>query len=398
MPAHESRNERPLRVCLFTDTLGDVNGVSRFIRTIAETARERGDRLDVLTSTRFECPKTPNVWNITPRYARSMPGYATLDVVWPDAGALSRCAEALTPDVVHVSTPGPVGMVGRRFALRQGLPLVGTYHTDFPAYIAHLFDDAALTWVCRAAMRRFYAPFSRVFTRSAEYAKAMESIGIGAGRIERLVPGIDVRAFDAGLRDERGMVWAGIPGARAESIKALYVGRVSVEKNLPMLARLWPRIAAACQERGVDVQLVVVGDGPYRAEMEQALTGHDAVFAGFRYEQELATMYASSHVFVFPSTTDTLGQVVMEAQCAGLPVVVTNKGGPREVTRDGVTGVVASGEKAWGDAVVRLLVDGPLRTRMGAAARSAVLPMSIEHSFARFWSVHEAVRDAHNAT
>lgn len=398
MLAHEPRDQGPLRVCLFTDTLGDVNGVSRFIRTIGQTALERGDRLDVITSTRFECPQAPNVWNIPSRYARPMPGYSTLEVVWPDARALERCAEALKPDVVHVSTPGPVGMVGRRFALRRGLPLVGTYHTDFPAYVAHLFDDAALTWVCGAAMRRFYAPFARVFTRSAEYARAMEGVGIGASRVERLVPGIDVRAFDAGLRDERGGVWAGIAGARAESVKALYVGRVSVEKNLPMLARHWPRIAAACRGCGVDAQLIVVGDGPYRAEMERALTGHDAVFAGFRHGQELATVYASSHVFVFPSTTDTLGQVVMEAQCAGLPVVVTDKGGPREVTRDGVTGVVASGERAWGDAAARLLVDAPLRTRMGAAARAAVLPMSIEHSFAHFWSVHEAVCIAHKAT
>lgn len=383
-----------MRVCLFTDTLGDVNGVSRFIRTIAETALERGDELHVLTSTRFACPDHSNVWNVPPRWARPMPGYATLDVVWPDAGALVRCAEALKPDVVHVSTPGPVGMVGRRFAIKRGLPLVGTYHTDFPAYVGHLFDDEALAWVCGAAMRRFYAPFARVFTRSDEYRAAMGRVGVGSEKIVRLLPGIDVRAFDAGLKDETGAVWRGVEGARAGSVKALYVGRVSVEKNLPMLARAWGRIEEVCRARGTDVQLVVVGDGPYRGRMERELAGDGGggvVFAGFRHGAELGTIYASSHVFVFPSTTDTLGQVVMEAQCAGLPVVVTDQGGPKGVVTEGVTGFVTATERGFGDAAVRLLTDAGLRERMGAAARAAMAPMSIEKSYAEFWRVHEDV-------
>lgn len=394
MPVHDLQKKRPLRVCLFTDTLGDVNGVSRFIRTIAETALERGDELHVLTSTRFACPDRPNVWNIMPRYARAMPGYATLEVVWPDAGALVRRAGTLKPDVVHVSTPGPVGMVGRRFAVRRGLPLVGTYHTDFPAYVGHLFDDDALAWVCSAAMRRFYAPFARVFTRSDEYRAAMGRVGIGGAKVVRLLPGIDVRAFDAGLKDETGAVWRGMVGARAGSVKALYVGRVSVEKNLPMLVRAWGRIAGACRSRGVDVQLVVVGDGPYREKMERELAGEDVVFAGFRHGTELGTIYASSHVFVFPSTTDTLGQVVMEAQCAALPVVVTDRGGPKGVVADGVTGFVAGTERGFGDAAVRLLTEEGLRERMGAAARAAMAPMSIEKSFQEFWRVHEEAREA----
>ncbi|MBY0261105.1 MAG: glycosyltransferase family 1 protein [Phycisphaerales bacterium] len=378
---------------LFTDTLGDVNGVSRFIRTIAEQALGRGVELHVLTSTRFTCPQRSNVHNVKPRYARPMPAYPTLDIVWPDAGALTRLAERLAPDVVHVSTPGPVGSVGRRFALRRGLPLVGTYHTDFPAYVDHLLDDRVLTWVTEQSMRRFYKPFARVFTRSDDYAKALVGIGVGRERIIRLLPGIDTAAFDIRRRDPSGAVWDGVSGARRGSVKALYVGRVSIEKNLELLVKVWKRVAEACAAGGLDAQLVVVGDGPYRGRMERELAGTGAVFAGFRHGDELATIYASSDLFVFPSTTDTLGQVVMEAQCAGLAVLVSDQGGPSEVVDDGVTGRVLSATRPgdWEGAMLELIRDADLRKRMGLAGHVKIAPMSISHSFEQFWAVHADV-------
>lgn len=390
---YKLQDERPLRAVLFTDTLGDVNGVSRFIRTIAEQALTRGAHLHVLTSTRFQCPDRPNIHNLPPRYARPMPAYPTLEIVWPSAKALTRLADRLNPDVVHVSTPGPVGSVGRKYALTRGLPLVGTYHTDFPAYVDHLLDDRVLTWVMTQSMRRFYTPFARVFTRSTEYAQALVDLGVGPDRIVRLLPGIDTQAFDIRLRDESGAIWDGVPGARRSSVKALYVGRVSVEKNLPLLVKVWPRVKAACVRLGLDAQLVIIGDGPYRATMERELAGADAVFAGFRHGLELSTLYASSDLFVFPSTTDTLGQVVMEAQCAGLPVLVTDQGGPSGVMDDGVTGRVLSASRPgdWERAMVELIESQPLRKKMGLAGHLKIAPMSIGHSFEQFWSVHEAV-------
>jgi glycosyltransferase involved in cell wall biosynthesis len=387
------------RVVLFTDTLGDVNGVSRFIRTIAEVALREGVDLHVITSTRFECPLAPNVHNIRPRYARPMPGYSTLDVVWPDTRAMMALAERLQPTVVHVSTPGSVGSVGRKFAIKRGLPLVGTYHTDFPAYVEHLFDDAVLTWMTRKAMRRFYAPFAAVFTRSVEYERSLREIGIDAERVRRLIPGIDLAAFDASLRDEHGDVWASMPGARRTSRKVLYVGRLSVEKNLPWLVEVWKRTRVQLVQAGVDAQLIIVGDGPYRVRMEAALSGEDAVFAGFRHGRELAAIYASSDVFVFPSMTDTLGQVVMEAQCSGLPVIVTDRGGPKEVVDEGVTGWVLPvnlGDRPfekWSDAILWLLRDDMTRRAMSAAGRTKVTTMSIERSFQDFWNVHERVAE-----
>lgn len=402
-----------MRVCLFTDTLFDVNGVSRFIRDVGRRAFLSSPRRDLhlITSTRFAPVEhratnsddaargggfeSAYVHNAAPLYARPMPGYPQLEVVAPPRRRLFELARRLRPDVIHVSTPGPVGVLGRRIAQRMGVPLVGTYHTDFPAYIDHLFNDPSLTWATAAGMRRFYAPFSRLFTRSADYGEALVSLGYPRERIERLQPGIDTGTFDVRFRDATGRVWNDHPGLRAGSVKVLYVGRVSVEKNLPMLSRVWPVARARVSALGVDAQLVVVGDGPYRERMASELAAHDAHFLGFRHGAELSRLYASADLFVFPSTTDTLGQVVMEAQSVGLPVIVTDQGGPGEVVDHERTGYVlplrGGAEGRWVETIVGLVVDHDRRKTMGRAGVVKMAPMTIERSFEHFWGVHEDV-------
>jgi glycosyltransferase involved in cell wall biosynthesis len=391
-----------MRVCLFTDTLGDVNGVSRFIRSIADQALDAALDLTVVTSTRIPCPSRPNILNVPPPYARSMPGYPHLEVVLPPTGALIAAARRLRPDVIHVSTPGPVGFAGVKAARGLGVPLVGTYHTDFPAYVEHLFHDGVCTWMCTRVMRSFYRPFSRLFTRSADYADAIVRLGFPRERIVRLLPGIDTDTFHTRHRpaDVREF-WSTYPGVDPDAIKVLYVGRVSVEKNLPFLARVWKATRAIVRDRA---QLIVVGDGPYRVAMEADLAGHAGVFLGFRHALELSRLYSASDLFAFPSTTDTLGQVVMEAQSAGLPVLVTDQGGPREVVTRGpvpnATGFVlpADDALAWARTIAALVADPARRAAMGAAAHAAIQPMSIRHSFDHFWRVHEEVHKSRERT
>lgn len=380
-----------MRVCLFTDTLADVNGVSRFIRNIAACALETGRDLRVATSTRLEAPAAPNIANFAPVLARKMPGYAELEIVLPPARAMLRHARALRPDVIHVSTPGPVGMVGLLASRVLGVPVAGVYHTDFPAYVERLFREDALTAASEGLMRAFYRPFAAVFTRSAAYAGAVAGLGVAPERIVRLRPGIDVEAFHPRYREAE--LWGRFAGVGAGSVKVLYAGRVSVEKNLPMLAGVWKRVRGVCRERGLDAELIVVGDGPYRAAMERELAGAGAHFLGFRHGEELSAIYASSDLFAFPSTTDTLGQVVMEAQSSGLPVLVTDEGGPKEVVSDRVTGLVLPARDGgrWAGAIVGLVEDAARRRAMGAAAHEAMRGMSIGASFEAFWETHRSV-------
>jgi glycosyltransferase involved in cell wall biosynthesis len=397
--AHAPAGAAPLRVCLFTDTLGDINGVSRFIRNIAAVARGTGRDLRVLTSTRLDVPREANIVNFAPVFARPMPAYSNLEVALPPVGAMIRALQHIRPHAVHLSTPGPVGLAGLIAARLTGARVLGVYHTDFPAYIERLFDDPSYSWLSRLSMRAFYSSFTTIFTRSDEYAHRVRSLGIAAERLVRLRPGIDVSAFDPRFRDGTGDVWRrlGMSEEAMRQPRVLYAGRISIEKDLPVLVRAWPRVRQLTGAAGgLRPQLIIVGDGPYLERMRGELAGMDAHFAGFRHGEELATIYASCDLFAFPSTTDTLGQVVMEAQASGLPVLVSDRGGPREVVRDGITGRVlpAGDREAWAGAIAQLLVDLPRRARMGAAASESMRGCSIEHSFEHFWSVHEAARAA----
>lgn len=394
--------ERPMKVLLFSDTVADVNGPSRFIQNVAEQARRSGRELTVFTSTRLKCPDVPNIVNFEPVVAGPMPKYDQLEIVLPPLMRMLRAADTLRPDVIHVSTPGPVGLAGFIAARMLRAPLLGVYHTDFPAYVEKLFDDDGLGEVTRQAMKLFYSPFASIFTRSEDYVASLRRIGIRPDRLVPLKPGIDTDLFHASKRDPS--VWAGLPGVSTSSIKVVYVGRVSVEKNLPMLTPVWKRVRESLRAagRGPDQlpELVVIGDGPYRKQMQDELRGHGAHFAGFRFGEELARMYASADLFVFPSTTDTLGQVVMESQSSGLPALVTDVGGPKEMVVDGVTGYVLPAEdgQAWAERIVRLVTDAGLRQSMGRAAHEHMKRFSIGSSFEHWWSVHEGVRERHLAS
>src|ERR1051325_574423 len=178
-----------VRVLLFTDTLGDVNGVSRFIRNAAEQAERTGRDLTVVTSTRFEVPRARNIINVEPLTAMKMPRYEHLEMVWPRLGALMGVARRVRPDVVHISTPGPVGCAGWGAARVPRVPRVGVYHTDVPAYVEHVFGHATLTGLTGWFMHRFYGPFGAVFARSEEYVEAVARLGVPRGRVVPLRAG-----------------------------------------------------------------------------------------------------------------------------------------------------------------------------------------------------------------
>lgn len=398
--------ERGMRVCLLTDTLGDVNGVSRFIQNVAWQARQTGRDLEVITSTNFEIPDWPNITNFKPVYATRMPKYEQLELVLPPLLKMLRYLDKRQPDVMHISTPGSIGLIGYIGAKMLKIPVMGVYHTDFPAYIDRFFDDPGMTRMTEWFMKFFYDPFRSIFTRSEDYVEALVKLGIPRHKTLRLMPGIETARFNTGYRNMG--IWKKIEdegdpslkGLARPTVRVLYVGRVSVEKNMPLLEKVWRRVAAACQQEGLDAELIVVGDGPYKKHMQSTLKNCGVRYLGFRHGDELATIYASSDMFLFPSTTDTLGQVVMESQSSGLPVLVTTEGGPKEVVIDGQTGFVIDPEdpEAWARCTLDLIRDNAKRQRMGEAAARSMEPYDIQHSFEHFWQVHEEAWHEHLAT
>ena len=197
-----------MRVTLYTDTLGDVSGVCRFIQDMARLARESSKDLTVVTSTVKPIPDAPNLINFKPVIARTMPRYPDLDIVAPPIVAMLRHALERRSDVVHTSTPGPVGLVGRLSAQLNSAPVCGVYHTDFPAYLEELYRSRLMGWGTAQVMRAFYAGVRRVFSRSEEYVPALEGIGVGRERIVALRPGVETATFRPEFRD--GSVWGSV--------------------------------------------------------------------------------------------------------------------------------------------------------------------------------------------
>lgn len=397
--------ERPMKISLFTDTLGDVNGVCRFIQNAAEHANQTGRDLEVITSTTFDVPDWDNIHNFEPSFATSIPKYENLQVVLPPLVKMLRHVDRHQPDVIHISTPGPVGMVGFIAAKMLKVPVLGVYHTDFPAYVDNLFDDAGFTWGTKKFMHWFYKPFSAIFTRSDDYIESLVDLDLKRENCLSLQPGVDTELFNTGFEDRGYFERLGAEGSlsnettKAETVRVLFVGRVSVEKNLPMLVKVWKEVDKRCKARGLDAELVIVGDGPYRKEMSKELKKTSTRFLGFRHGEELSTIYASCDIFAFTSTTDTLGQVVMEAQASGQTVLVTDKGGPKEVVKHGKSGFVLPSDNVaeWVDKLEMLIADGDLRSRMGEAAHASMQTMTLGDSFDHFWEVHKRAWHKHLA-
>ncbi|MEI7658909.1 MAG: glycosyltransferase [Phycisphaerae bacterium] len=377
-----------LRVMLFTDTLADVNGVARFVRNVATEAAARDLPFLAVTSTPFEVPPLSTVRNLAPVASMPMPAYSHLRLALPPVGALLKAAREFAPDVVHVSTPGPVGLTGVLASRLLRVPLVGVYHTDFPAYVERLLRDEHLGELTGVVMGLVYRRFSRVLSRSDEYRRRLLALGLPPHRLGTLAAGIRPQDFGPRFADRERM--ARLCGGTASTVRIVYVGRVSVEKNLAMLARVWRRAEARLALRGVDAQLVIVGDGPFLPGLKRLLEGTRAACLGFRHGEELSMCHASGDLFAFPSTTDTLGQAVMESQASGLPAVVTDEGGPCRVVRHGETGWVlpATDEAAWAERLAALACDEAGRRRMGSAAAAGMAGCSMEASFEHFWSVH----------
>lgn len=381
---------RPMRLSVFTDTLGDVNGVSRFVLASQRIAGERGCDMRVITSTRRTLPDLPGIQNFEPLVSTSMPRYEDQEIVLPPVVDVLRAVDEHQPDVIHISTPGPVGLLGLIAARMLRVPIVGVHHTDFPAYAERLFDDASLKRTTVALMKAFYVPFDTVFTRSHAYVPAVEELGVEPERVRPLLPGVDTASFQP--PEDGDDVWRRL-GITPADVTLLYVGRVSREKNMALLARMWRRARAKLTERGISATLVVVGDGPYRAELERELAGTHAQFTGFIHGDDLSGAYGAGDLLIFPSTTDTLGQVVLEAMSCGTPALVSDMGGPQEVVEDGRTGRVlpAADEQAWVDAVIDLLADRRRLERMSREAHEAAQAYSLDSAFDDFWSAHESV-------
>ncbi len=283
---------------------------------------------------------------------------------------------------VIISTPGPVGLAALCAARVLGLPTAGIYHTDFPEYVRILTEDSLMESLTWNYMHWFYSQLDTIYVNSDHYRQCWIERGIAPEKLRLLPRGLDTGLFHPSKR--RADFWKK-RGLRDGEIGALYVGRVSREKNLDLLAASFRRLFST----GVKVRPLIVGDGPYAGMMRELLP--EGIYTGSLHGEELAAAYASADLFVFPSTTDTFGNVVIEAQASGLPVIVSDVGGPRDLVEDGVDGRITKGLDldALTAAVKHLVADPALRQRMGEASRARVAERDWSRAAKQFWEGSE---------
>jgi glycosyltransferase involved in cell wall biosynthesis len=265
---------------------------------------------------------------------------------------------------------------------------VGTYHTALPQYAQYLTEDAAVADLVWTYIVWYYDQMQFVYVPSTSTAEELADKGINRDKIRLFPRGVDTEFFHPSKRNG----WLETFCPKENGWKLLYVGRISKEKNLPLLVNVFRSLLQVRE----NVNLILVGDGPYREEMERELHGTPTVFTGYLEGEKLASVFASSDLFLFPSTTDTFGNVVLEAQASGLPVIVTDCGGPQENLISGETGLVAKGndEGSLLKAIQRML-DGPDRmAEMGRAARAYAEGRSFEKAYEHTWNLYREIGPA----
>ncbi|MET0400127.1 MAG: glycosyltransferase family 1 protein [Longimicrobiaceae bacterium] len=347
-----------MKIAYFTESLlPHVDGVSRTLAQLFGTLEARGVEFRV-HSPFVPGPEVSWSGRVRPvRYVR-FPLYPDYRVSLPWGHGVGDELDAWAPDLVHVVSPTPMASWAQRWAARRGVPVVSSFHTHFVSYFRY-YGVPALEGFGWGMLRRFYARCARVYAPSRSIIRELESHGIG--RLELWSRGMDTRRFSPAFRDPELRRELGVCD---DTPVLLLVSRLVKEKDLADLAAM----DGVLRARGLRYRLVLVGDGPMRAELEARLP--HAHFAGHQTGEALARWYASADVFVFPSTTETFGNVVTEALASGLPAVVVDRGGPPDQIEPGENGWIARANDPadLADRVADLLRDPQARARMGRRA------------------------------
>lgn len=385
-----SRNlEKTFSVGHFSDTVFEINGVSRTLMQICKVTKTLGYDWTVITSSYDNVGKeNDSIVNFSPVGVYELPEYPEVKLAIPPfLEILNYCFERSFSQL-HAATPGPLGIAALLIGRILSVPVVATYHTAIPQYVAELTNDENLEIATWRYVIWYYSQMDYVFVTSNATAEELAGHGLPREKLITFPRGVDTDMFHPGKASQEFRHLYGIGG---ETV-LLYVGRISKEKGLDTLTRAFKLLYAECS----GVALLVVGDGPYLEIIRNELKGTKAIFTGYLSGEKLATAYASSDIFVFPSYTDTFGNVVLEAQASGLPVIVSDQGGPKENIIPGKTGLVfRAGSVTELFMAMKELVENPSRRHaMGTWARHVMKKHSFAKIFTSTWEIYQKVATA----
>ncbi len=359
-----------LGILLVGDNMDSTHGISVSSERMAGQFRELGHQAWLMgVSHSAKVPGTRNpegsVVMLSPACAIDLHGYEGQELAYPSLAEVCDFFARNRVDLIEIESPGSFGLLALVLARLLGIPVVHNYRTDLLAYTRILLDHplfiAGLHWFIRNFLK---SGGGNVIVPSQAFVEECVAMGMPRGRVVQLPRGVDLSRFSPAKRCDD--VWQTSHEAPPGPVIA-YLGRVSREKGLEVLCDAFEKVLVDHP----DAVLAVIGDGPWRKAFEERLAHSGrVVFTGELKGDSLAEALASADVFAFPSTTDTFGNAVLEAMACGVPAVVSDQGGPKEIVEDGVSGLVVAGgdPEAFAAALSGLLSSPEERARLGRAA------------------------------
>ncbi|MGZ5116789.1 MAG: glycosyltransferase family 4 protein [Burkholderiales bacterium] len=344
----------------------ELNGVSLSVRRAVEYLRDRGHEVEVVRprqQTDLSAAGLPPDFLLP---GMALPSYPGIQFGFPATRRLRLRWSQMRPDVVHVATEGPLGWSALRAACSLGIPVTADYRTHFQRYSGHY----GVGWLARpidAYLRAFHNRAHMTFVSTAALKRELTLRGFQ--NLAQVGRGIDTQLFNPIRRSPRlRSSW----GLREQDLAVIYVGRLAPEKNLALAVRAYERVRALRK----DARMIWVGDGPARARLQSAHPDH--IYAGVQHGEELARHYASGDMFLFPSLTETFGNVTLEALASGLAVIAFDEAAAAQHARDGTTArLVPSGaEAAFIDAAAEVACEPALLARLRENASTTVVALS----------------------
>lgn len=378
-----------MRHAIVTETYPpEVNGVALTVRSLEAGLRARGHDVSVIRPRQRtdDAPEAHVADDSHQMLVRGLglPRYPGLRFGVPSTRRLLRQWRQQRPDAIYIATEGPLGWSALRAARQLGIPVATGFHTRFD----HYMRDYGLRWlqpVALAWMRRFHNAGNATLVPTCELLEFLQASGFR--HPVRLARAVDGGLFNRQRRDSRLRRQLGIAD---DGLMVIHVGRIAAEKNLDLAIRAFREI----QQQRADARFVWVGDGPLREKLQSQHP--DFVFTGIQRGEDLACHFASADLFLFPSLSETFGNVTLEALASGVPTVAFDYGAAREHLSDGRHGRRVDSEAAFIAASVELATQDRRRTVMGLSAADAMLALRPEQVAIDFESILH--RLAHQGT
>ena len=319
------------KIAYFSDTFFDINGVAKTTQKLLELAKEKSYNITFIISDNKNI-EDPYIKNFKPMVSFALPEYENLTINIPNFLEILDYIESENFDVIYSATPGILGVYATLISKILNIPLVLAYHTDFPEYAKRYTNEPYFEYITEVIMKTIYNMADRVLVPSNSYYEKLLNLGVDSRKLVIFKRGVNIEKFCKEFREDA--FWLQFDPTYKNEKVIVYVGRVAKEKDLDIFVEVFELLK---EER--NIKFAIVGDGPYKYELENMYKGK-IIFTGFLDGFDLSKAYASADIFLFPSTTETFGNVVLEAMASGLVCLVSDKGGITEHIQNGINGFI----------------------------------------------------------